>query len=105
MVTAMDRLKALSKILEQAGAREYRDLHELESEEGVAGCALEIAILFAGIVRDFAGSHGGEWLDTWATTLRHSERPLSGIDKNVIAVADSNVDRTALTDLIRYLQA
>ena len=101
----MDRVKLLKELLDQAGIVDHENYVYEENAQGEAGAIVESLMLFRAIQNEMLGRDDPQWLDKFANNISARQKNRSRFHEAMQAVADSNVDRRALIEVIRYFQS
>ncbi|WP_161811726.1 hypothetical protein [Steroidobacter agaridevorans] len=98
----MTKLKA---VLEEAGIADHEPYVYEEQAQKEPGAILETVTLFRAIQQEMLGRDRADWLDLFAKNISQRQSGQSPFHEAICAVAASNVDRSALIEVIRYFQS
>jgi hypothetical protein len=98
----MDRLAVLEELTRNMPSEFASSMLSIEKDEGEAGAALELAALMAWITAAFLKPDDESWFKNRLANIR--SRGIHSGDEAFLKVAQSNVDISALAELIRQSQ-
>lgn len=98
----MDRLAIVEALTKSMPSEFAQSVRAIEKEEGEEGAALELAALISWVTASFLRHGDDSWFRNRIANIR--SRGMHPGDEAFLKVAQSNVDVSALTDLIRQFQ-
>jgi len=101
----MDRVAELTKRLDAAGISDHRMWLFEENAQGEKGTLVEAVALFQAVQEEMLDRKRPEWIDQFAQNVSNRQLKKSRFHDAIRAVAASNVDRSALVEVIRYCQS